>query len=366
MRGSLIATSSVGQRFSPEAFAQMVAQDICSGVYLTGERYLSVRELARKYTVSAGTAHQGVRQLCEERLLEVRGRSGTFIGPGIAGKGLQVKYVHCVVCHKWEPTARFLSDGFPEGLTGALTGVSLQIHILPDDKPVQYVSKLYGNNGNKSPVIVGTVLNKVPREILKFFSDRQLPAVYFGDPQGDIKIPSMNRDQYKLGRLAASLLLDKGHKRLDLLMAEQWYPGDNRIIEAIEDEIAARGNGSISLRVQSVPHDSPDIMRGWINKMLSRDNRPTALICRRLSVSVEALKIARDMGLRIPEDIAIFNAGRDKIIEGIEPQITGVADEDGWHRGKHAGEMLMRIRRGEKLDGYHWNIPIKVIERGST
>jgi hypothetical protein len=37
MRGSLKATSSVGQRFSPEAFAQMVAQDICSGIYLTEE-----------------------------------------------------------------------------------------------------------------------------------------------------------------------------------------------------------------------------------------------------------------------------------------------------------------------------------------
>ena len=59
--------------------AESIATPIRAGTLARGERIPSVRELARRHSVSLGTVLQAYRMLEDSRLTEARPRSGYFV-----------------------------------------------------------------------------------------------------------------------------------------------------------------------------------------------------------------------------------------------------------------------------------------------
>ena len=63
---------------------RMVDQDVRSGGYEPGDRYLSVRQIAEQYSISPNTAQRVMQTLVDRDVLEIRPRIGTFV----EGEGL--------------------------------------------------------------------------------------------------------------------------------------------------------------------------------------------------------------------------------------------------------------------------------------
>src|SRR5688572_21348585 len=59
---------------------EQVKRHVNSGVFAPGDRYLTIRELARRFCVSPVTVQRTVRDLVNEGVLYVRGNAGTFVG----------------------------------------------------------------------------------------------------------------------------------------------------------------------------------------------------------------------------------------------------------------------------------------------
>src|SRR5688572_3679135 len=74
--------------FTPEPrhrqLSQMLRKRLMSGELQPGERFLSVRDISREYSVSPVTAHKSVQELLAEDVLVAKPARGYFVGKAVA------------------------------------------------------------------------------------------------------------------------------------------------------------------------------------------------------------------------------------------------------------------------------------------
>src|SRR5690606_34788022 len=130
-------------------------------------------------------------------------------------------------------------------------GVSMQLHFLPPANPLGFLSSLYSESETNFKV-VGALLLRVPRVVREFFVRRRLPAVVFGNVEDHLHLRCIDRDQRAIGERMVESLSSKGHERLGLLMMDAWNPGDNHLLQGIQQAMSAANLPSAALTVQSI------------------------------------------------------------------------------------------------------------------
>jgi hypothetical protein len=347
-----------------EQLAQRVEHDITSGVYFPGDRYMSVRQLARRFRVSPVTAHRSIRALAKRGLLEVRGATGTFVGGAAAKSASQLRILRVLMPGNVRMRQEFMRGGAQEGLLESLPATSVELHFVPESNVPGFLSELLGDNEIKQNLI-GTVLWRVPREVRLFFSRRRLPAVVIGHAEADVDLPWVDRDQRAIGRKVAEYLLGKGFDRIGLLMRRVWYPGDNLLVTGLQQVMAEKNLNATALQIQSVEEET-SLIHPLVQEMLSGPQRRTALICRTDELAAEGLSVAKQMGIKIPGELALVSIGSDgPLLQKADPKITAMSYDD-LAKGRLAGELLLATSRGEKPDNAHMELPSELIERQSS
>ena len=331
---------------------------------MPGDRYLTVRELARRFRVSPVTVNRTIRGLAEEGLLEIRGNAGTFVGVAVRPTTATLQMVHVIAPDLPSQRERLFKQGLAEGLLSAMPGVSMQLHLLPAIDPGGYLNAIY-NESSAPSNMVGAVLLRVPRVVREFFFRRRFSAVVFGNVEDHIDLPYIDRDQRAIGDTIARYLLARGHKRLGLVMMDAWNPGDNLLMQGIHDALSAASMPSTAISVQSVPEEPP-MIHSLIQQITSRSDRPTALLCRSDIIAVEALSALTKLGMRVPRDVALVSLGNDgPVLRQVSPMITAMTN-DHQLRGRLAGELLIAVHRGQEPTSRRLVSPAELEEREST
>jgi transposase-like protein len=347
-----------------EQLEQRVESDITSGMFFPGDRYLSVRELARRFHVSPVTAHRSIRALAKRGLLEVRGASGTFVGGAAVKSASRVQSVRVLMDGSMRLQQDFIRGGVQEGLLQSLPATSMELHFLPGTNLPGFLNEVCGR-GDAGQHVLGSVLWRVPREVRLYFSQRKLPAVVIGHVEADVDLPWVDRDQKSIGRRVTEYVLAKGYDRLGLLMRRVWYPGDNLFVTGVQQVMAEKDLAATALQIQSV-EESPALIQPLVREMLTGPQRRTALVCRTDQLAVESLTVARAMGVRIPAELAFVSVGTDgPLLQRSEPTITAMSYDDVT-KGRLAGELLLATSRGEKPNHTYVELPSALIERQST
>lgn len=347
--------------------ASILEQRIASGAYVAGEPFMTVREVARTYGVSTMTAHRGIRELAKRDVLAVRPRSGVEIGSAVRGITVNacVKTAHFIIPHDHLARQRFLYEGLQEGVLESLPGISVQLNMLPEHGAIDYLRRLSGLGEASEPNLFGVILLQADRIVKEFFANRSLPAVAIGHVDGDLDLPFVDRDQSAMGRTIGTYLLDKGHDRLGLVMRERWRPGDNLLLDGLQAIMAERSMNIDRLAVVSVA-EKLSAMQSALRALMARDNRPSALICREHMQALTCLEVAKEMRLRVPEDLALVCLGTNEHrLQNADPPITSMAC-DGYELGRRAGELLAKLSEGKRLDHRRIELQSTLIERRST
>jgi DNA-binding LacI/PurR family transcriptional regulator len=176
-----------------------------------------------------------------------------------------------------------------------------------------------------------------PLEALCPLAGRDVPCVLItlGRPQVDTRMPVVAIDLAEGTRAVMTHLRRLGHERIGFLTS-----GANDAAHAMYCEVLAEDRLlDPKLIVQAVPiiaerraatHHrlwaAPTIAEGRaaMHRLLAAPIRPTAVFCRTDIMALGALRAARDMNLRVPEDLSII--GHDDIVlaELSDPALTTV------------------------------------------
>lgn len=97
--------------------------------------------------------------------------------------------------------------------------------------------------------------------------------------------------------------------------------------------------------------------------LLSRSPRPTAIVAMSDIVAIGAVMAAKELGLRVPEDVAV--TGFDDITESAicAPSLTTI-HQPAREKGIEAAKMVMRMLDGST--GSHIRLPYRLVVREST
>jgi LacI family transcriptional regulator len=166
------------------------------------------------------------------------------------------------------------------------------------------------------------------------------------------------------GALAAmEYLIGLGHRRIGFISGRPDLQSAQRRLQGYQD----------ALRQANIPFDPGMIATGDFStetgrlcarKLLSLPNPPTAIFAANDQSAMGTIEAAREMGLRVPDDLSVV--GFDNIPETayFNPALTTV-DQFIAKMGQVATEMLIGLIQGEFLESDLYKMPTQLIARDS-
>lgn len=151
----------------------------------------------------------------------------------------------------------------------------------------------------------------------------QTPCVVIDTLIADIPhVASVMKD--RLGeQQVARLFVEQGHRYIGFLDEPQIQQKPNDVLEAFSGELRRLGVPLESRSILSTPNN-PDGGAEGMRSLMAQTPRPTAVFARTDAMALGALREARRLGLRVPEDVSL--AGHDDLplAEFTEPPLTTV------------------------------------------
>ncbi|WP_405619874.1 LacI family DNA-binding transcriptional regulator [Streptomyces sp. NBC_01508] len=208
----------------------------------------------------------------------------------------------------------------------------------------------------------GVIASSMATEALATIRGADLPLVMLdSDPTGSGAAAHVNLDIADAMRQVTDHLLALGHRRITHLASAvtSWTftVRADTLAEAVRDIPGAL--------VRTVP--SPlevHAARAAAERALSGPGpRPTALICDSDVLAAGAVKAARKLGLRVPDDLSVTGFDDLALATAVEPELTTVR-LPAEQVGEHGMSALLSILDGQRPE--NTVLPVSLVLRGST
>lgn len=166
------------------------------------------------------------------------------------------------------------------------------------------------------------------------------------------------------GKAATEHLLDLGHERIAFLGGPA----------AAECSVARLHGYLAALMGRGVTTRQDYILAGAFNQksgaeasreVLALDEPPTAIFAASDTIALGVLEVARNRGLRVPDDLSVVGFDGTPLTEQTLPRLTSVA-QPLQEMGRAALRGVLRLSRGEQLDSSHTELATELVVREST
>lgn len=183
-------------------------------------------------------------------------------------------------------------------------------------------------------------------QVYEFLQKQQIPSVVAWVYDQENAQLSIGFDNRKAMQDLAEQVLDLGHRTMAFVTAD--LNGNDRArlrCEGVKQAMLSRDVDPNSLHVIETPYSIANGAQAF-EAAMQLTPRPTAIMCGNDVLAAGALKQARKMGIKVPEDVSITGFDDIEIAEIVTPPLTTVHVP---HRnmGKGAARLLVALRKGE-------------------
>ncbi len=320
-------------RTRPATLAQQIREQltwaISSGTLVPGDELPSVRELAARLGVNFHTVRGAYRRLAEDGLVEVQQGARTRVAAfdprhlWPAGNAPRSHLVGVVLPTLANPFYAQLLEGAEE--VARRTGTLLALATTNDDqaRALRAVAQL-ATQGVDGVVAVSTEISQLlagPEGDLAG-GERRLPLVVVDRPG----VPGhvVNVDLEEAGYIATRHLVEHGHRSIGLISpaaASNVRPFEDGYRRALLEPAHERASEHVARVDGWGPHDGD----AGATALLAGLGRPTAIVAISDVVAIGAMRAARRLGLRIPDDVALVGVDDIPLLDATDPPLTSVA-----------------------------------------
>ena len=185
----------------------------------------------------------------------------------------------------------------------------------------------------------GVIITPADRAAAALLSRSGVDVVEVDRRLADVPCDAVVIDNERGGRDATSHLLELGHRRIALLVADtDWTTDAGRLAGFVlaHDEARVRLDERLIL---PIAFHAPDA-EARITALVER-RRPTAIFAANNTLAQDAWQVLRRLGLRLPDDVSLVGFDDVPWMEMVEPGITAVA-QPTLEMGRKAAELLLR------------------------
>lgn len=207
-------------------------------------------------------------------------------------------------------------------------------------------------------------------EMVEHLRALRLPCVGLGVSALPPDLPGVEPDQREIGRLAAEHFFRQPHR------AFAWAPSTNDQANRERHDAFVARLAELGPACHALPPGHLRIGRFWLNNWsgrrrrisaeLRRLPRPAAIFAFDDHVAADLIDACRDIGLSVPDDIAVLGVGNTPAGEACPVPLSSI-DDDQESLGHHAAELLGALMDGAPPPAHPLRVPPKgLVPRRST
>jgi LacI family repressor for deo operon, udp, cdd, tsx, nupC, and nupG len=192
----------------------------------------------------------------------------------------------------------------------------------------------------------------------------EIPMVQCCEYKEGVPVLHVSIDNEKAAYKATNHLINLGHRHIAFIGADnQFMSSDLRkkgFIQALSD-------AGIEYNPAYLSYGDYSYKSGYRNmrRMLTYQERPTAVFCISDLMAIGAIRAASDCGLRIPDDLAVCGFDNISFSRMFHPSITTIA-QPMHDLGCTSMKALIGMIEGNQADIMHYILEHELIIRGST
>jgi LacI family transcriptional regulator len=208
----------------------------------------------------------------------------------------------------------------------------------------------------------GVILTPVGREAARLLATRGVAVVEVDRQVADVPCDAVLIDNVRGARDATAHLLEHGHTRIGMLVAETDWTSDAGRLQGYRRAHADARVAVDERLIVRVPFHAPDTEQRIASLL---DRRPTAIFAANNLLAELAWHAIRDRGLRLPDDISLVGFDDVQWMEMVNPGITAVA-QPTVELGRRAAELLLRRMADPDCEPAVERLEPTLVVRGST
>ena len=184
-------------------------------------------------------------------------------------------------------------------------------------------------------------------ELYAFLARRNVPTLVSWSFVANHAQPAVGFDNRAAMMELARIVLQRGHRRIACISAPRATNDRARgRVQGILDAMRAAGQAADDLKIVETPYGIENGERAF-REVMEAAPETTAVMCVNDVLAIGALRAARHMGLRVPEDVSVTGFDDIEIAQLAEPPLTTVHVP---HRdmGRRAAQTLIDMLRAGK------------------
>ena len=322
---------------------------ILNGEMKYSEKLPTEQEICEMFSVSRHTVRQSITELEKQGYIYRERSKGAFVEKSAKEKVNNRKMIIVITTYISEYIFPFLIKGIDEVLSKNGYDILLLSTNNDKEKEREQLKKLLEYDAVGAIIEpTASALGNTNIEYYEAIDRNNIPylminAAYDKKEQSYVAI-----DDEKGGYTICKYLIDLGHKKIAGLFKEDDVQGierKNGYLKALEEnniEIDSTIIGKFKTFEEEFYID------GFTRSLLSKEDKPTAIFCYNDKVAMNVVKVAKELGVRIPEDLSIVGYDNDETISAaMECGITTISHPKE-ELGRKAAEMLLLLINGEK------------------
>jgi LacI family transcriptional regulator, galactose operon repressor len=215
-------------------------------------------------------------------------------------------------------------------------------------------------NGSVDGLLISLAKETQKMQDFKHFDElieNNVPFVLFDRIEDSISCDKIIIDDEGGAYKATKFLLEKGCKKIALITTPDYVTvgklRNNGYVKALQ-KFGLKKDPSIILKIEQLDDDYEGIYN-QIKKLIFVKNPPDGIFAVNELYAALAMKIAKERGLKIPQDIEIIGFTDGIISKFSSPSLTTVA-QHGYTMGKQATEMLINRIENKIKDNFQTEI----------
>lgn len=233
-----------------------------------------------------------------------------------------------------------------------------------------------GDRQGPGPEWITAVINRRPAGVVLVFGNlldeqkavlhtRRIPFVIVdpsGDPPDDV--PSIGSTNWAGGYSAGRHLVDLGHRRIAAITGPEDQLSSTARVSGFR---AALESAGVPLPAELV-RESTFLYEDGLTaarELLRLPSRPSAIFAGNDQQALGTYEAARELGIRIPEELSIVGYDDLRLARWVGPPLTTVR-QPLQEMAKQATELVLRMREQALVGTMRVELATSLIERGST
>lgn len=339
--------------------------EIERGALKQGDKLPSENELTERFGVSRQTVRRAIGILEEQGVVRsVRG-SGTYVG--LEGREAPGKKNRIAVL-----TTYVDSYIFPKTIQGIESvlferGYSVQLSFTNNtlEREKNVLTDLISRDDVAGIIVEGTK-SGLPNPNLMLYHqllNRRIPVLFVNTFYPELAVPHVSLNDVEVAEKAVNFLIERGHRNIGAILKLDDGQGRMRYLGYLR-AMEAAGLAVTDSRMVWIDTDESKQLGYCRDRILNRVEECTALFCYNDQIAFQLIRLLRERGIRVPEDVSVISVDDSDLARHSEVPITSLPHPKE-KLGEKAAEILLDMIAGKKGE-YTVEFDTRVVERQSV